>query len=79
MATNLPTPPALVTPVVYNAGNTDYSLALIIDNIVYQVLSTDGQGAAMFLANPTFVQVDKTQVSLGEVYDPATNTFSDPQ
>lgn len=60
--------------------NTDanYNIAVIIDNIVYQVIATDGQSAAQFLAQPTFVQVDRTVVSPGDVYDPETGTFAKP-
>jgi hypothetical protein len=78
MTESLPEVPSLVTPFV-QAPTQDYSVAALIDNTVYQVLNTDGQGAALFLANPTFIQVDKDQVSVGQIYDPETNTFSNAQ
>lgn len=54
----------------------NYSLAVIKDGIVYQVMNTDGQTAALFLSNPTFVQVDKEIVSIGHSYDSVSGTFS---
>jgi hypothetical protein len=32
----------------------------------------------MFLSNPTFVQIAPLQGSEGQIYDPATGTFSNP-
>jgi hypothetical protein len=78
MATDLPNVPELITPVINN-GSIDYSVAVLLDNVVYQVLNTDGQGAALFLAGPTFVQVNKDEVAIGQIYDPATKTFSNQQ
>lgn len=56
-----------------------YDIALLIDNVVYQLINLDGQAAAQYMSNPTFVQVDYRTVSNGDVYDPATGTFSKPQ
>jgi hypothetical protein len=56
--------------------NLDYSIALIINGVVYQVLNTDGASAAQFIAQPTFVQVDKSEVVVGDKYDATTGTFS---
>lgn len=64
--------------VLGDGSEASFSVAVIIDNRVYQVISTDGQSAAQFLSQPTFVQVDKTQVGPGDIYDPATSTFSKP-
>jgi hypothetical protein len=55
-----------------------YDLAVIIDNTVYQIIGTDGQSAAQFLSQPTFVQVDKTQVEPGYLYNPETQEFIKP-
>ncbi|MFM5968478.1 MAG: hypothetical protein ACKOQ8_05535 [Micrococcales bacterium] len=55
-----------------------YSVAVVIEGRVYQVISTDGQSAAQFLAQPTFVHVDKNAVAPGDVYDATTGTFSKP-
>jgi hypothetical protein len=57
-------------------NNLDYSIALIINGTVYQVLNTDGNSAAQFMAQPTFVQVDKTEVAIGDKYDAETGTFT---
>lgn len=56
--------------------NPDFSIAIIKDGFVYQVMNTDGQTAALLLSNPTFVQVDNTVVAVGDTYDEATQTFS---
>ena len=55
-----------------------YDIALIIDNTVSQVINADGQYAAQMLAQPLFVQVNRKEVSQGDVYDPETGTFSTP-
>lgn len=55
-----------------------YDVALIIDNTVYQIVNADGQYAAQLMAQPTFVQVDRRVVFQGDIYDPATGTFSTP-
>lgn len=64
--------------VLGNGSEAIFSVAVVIDNRVYQVISTDGQSAAQFLSQPTFVQVDKSAVAPGDVYDPETGTFSKP-
>lgn len=74
----LPQVPQILSPDLSLADELKYSLAIIIDNVVYSVINTDGQSAARFLAQPTFVQVDKNLVSDGDIYDPATGTFSTP-
>lgn len=74
----LPQVPEILTPQGQAAEESMYSLAVIIGNVVYAIIGTDGQSAARFLAQPTFVQVDKNVVSEGQVYDPATGTFSTP-
>jgi hypothetical protein len=57
-------------------NNLDYSIALIIDGTVYQVLNTDGNSAAQFMSQPVFVQVDKTEVAIGDKYDATTGAFT---
>lgn len=64
--------------VLGNGSEATFSVAVVIDNIVYSVISTDGQSAAQFLSQPTFVQVDKSAVGPGDVYDPTTGAFSKP-
>lgn len=70
---SLPTIPELTS---IDNNNLDYSIALIINGVVYQVLNTDGASAAQFMAQPTFVQVDKSEVAIGDNYDATTGTFS---
>lgn len=59
-----------------STDNLNYSIALIIDGTVYQVLNTDGASAAQFLAQPTFVQVDKNLVAIGDTYNAVTGEFT---
>lgn len=73
----LPNVPNLT--VMAPTNDATYAIAAIIDNIVYQVIRTDGQSAAQFLAQPTFVQVDPAQVQAGYLYDAQTNQFTPPQ
>ena len=74
----LPQVPEMQTPFAQSQDEIKYSLAVVIDNTVYFIINTDGQSAARFLAQPTFVQIDKTQVAEGDIYDPVTGTFSKP-
>ncbi len=74
----LPQVPEVLTPGDRAVEEAKYSLAVILDNVVYAILNTDGQSAARFLAQPTFVQVDKNLVTDGDIYDPVTGTFSAP-
>lgn len=55
-----------------------YDIAVIVDNVVYQVMNVSGQNAAILINQPTFVQVDGTAVREGYTYDPATGTFTAP-
>jgi hypothetical protein len=60
------------------ASEAVFSIAVIIDGTVYQVISTDGQSAAQFLAQPTFVQVDRDAVMPGAAYNAETGEFTNP-
>lgn len=57
-------------------------LAFIIDNEVLDILHTDERLAAIFLSNPTIVDVTDNlyqnggTAQLGSIYDPATKEFS---
>lgn len=57
-------------------------IAFIIDNEVVQVISTDDRIAAIWLSNPTIVNITGENgvgiASIGDIYDPATKTFSSP-
>lgn len=55
-----------------------YFVALLIDNVVHEIFNVNGQGAARFLAQPTFKQVEFGQAGIGSVYDPVTDTFTKP-
>lgn len=71
---SLPEVPGL--SVLDGASEAIYSIAVVINGTVYQVISTDGQSAAQFLAQPTFVQVDRNEVQPGMSYNAETNTFT---
>lgn len=56
---------------------TIYKVALLIDNVVSQILYSNSSDTAKFLSNPTFVQIpDNQEVEQGFVYD--GTTFSQP-
>lgn len=66
-------------PVVSKTGPLyDYFLAVVHDNVVYQTLNVDGQTAALYMSQPTFVQISNGDAQIGQIYDPATGTFSNP-
>jgi hypothetical protein len=62
-----------------NSGRYPFNIAVVIDNVVYSVLNLPGSQAALYAAQPTFVQVDFNQVVTGSVYNPADGTFTDPE
>lgn len=74
----LPTVPGLDTAVP-EPRNNDYDIAMVIDGVVFEIMNVNGQGAARFLAQPTFVQVAPGDAFPGWVYDAQTNTFSLPE
>lgn len=79
MSDQLPVVPALerpAPPVEATPGENQYHIAVLIDNVVYQMLQTNGKNASVFLANPTFIQVPLGAAQVGYTYDPATGTFS---
>lgn len=76
MSDTLPDLPALVTPEGMPANQ--YVVAAIHENIVHQVFFLDGQTAALFAANPTFVHIAKGQAQVGDEYDPVAGTFTTP-
>lgn len=58
--------PELVSPAL---TMHPYDIALIIDDTVFQVLNVDGQAAAQFMAQPTFVRVTSSDnVKIGWKY-----------
>jgi len=71
-------PPIPELSVLGTNTEATFSIAVIIDNTVYQVIATDGQSAAQFLAQPTFVQVDRNAVMPGATYNAETGEFTNP-
>lgn len=61
------------------AATQPYWIAVVVNGVVYDVMNLDGQGAAKFLANPTFVQVGPLETGIGWTYDAETHTFSRPE
>jgi hypothetical protein len=79
MSNELPQVPALERPVANPAvidPQNAYVLAVVIDNVVYQVMHTNAKSASIYLANPIFVQIAAGDAQEGYTYDPETNTFS---
>jgi hypothetical protein len=69
MSEELPGIPDLVPPAIETIASFPYNVAMIIDGTVYQILNVDGQTAAMYLSNPTFVQVAQDVARIGWTYD----------
>jgi hypothetical protein len=61
-----------------NPRTEEFDIALILDIVLYEVINTNGKGAARFLAQPLFKQVRFGEVGLGYLYDPETETFTRP-
>lgn len=79
MTTPLPSVPDLQrphTPIDALSAENQFHLAVVIDNVVYQMMQVDGRNAALFLANPTFIQVAQGDAQVGYTYHPETGTFS---
>jgi hypothetical protein len=70
--------PPLQEPVVDHRPINPYHIAVVIDNLVYDVLSVEGPQAAQYLAQPKFIQISYREADTGWVYDEETNTFSFP-
>lgn len=79
MTNSLPTVPGLErpsTPVEALSSENQYHIAVVIDGVVYQILQTNGKNAAIFLANPTFIQINQGDAQMGYTYNPTDGTFS---
>jgi hypothetical protein len=74
----LPALPELDPVLTIPAPKHDFYLAVVLDGVVYQTLNVDGQTAALYVAQPTFVQIDIGDAQTGHIYDAETNTFSIP-
>lgn len=75
----LPQIPSLEVPAVQEVRSQPFDIAVIIDNVVYQVINTDGQFAAQLLAQPKFVQVLPSEAKVGWIYNESDNTFTQPE
>lgn len=55
-------------------------IAFVIDNQVVDILHTDERLAAIFLSEPTIVDVTgddgRAACAIGDIYDPASGTFT---
>lgn len=65
--------PALETPASVTG---DYTLAVVKDGIVYEVMNVDGQQAALLLSGPTFIQINRGDAFTGDSYDASTGSFT---
>lgn len=73
MPAETPQVPDLVAPTI---SYTPYWVAVVIDGVVYDVLNVDGQAAARFLSQPTFVQFNIGEAGIGWTWD--GTSFSQP-
>jgi hypothetical protein len=55
-----------------------FDVVMLIDNIVYQVLNVDGQTAAQYLSQPTYMRIKNGEAKTGWRYNPETKTFTRP-
>lgn len=53
-------------------------IAFIIDDEVVDIIATDERLAAVFLSEPTIVDVSDLKVQIGSKYDPNTKEFTPP-
>lgn len=53
----LPEVPQLIPPAAEHVPSYEYNVAMLIDNVVYQVMNVDAQVAAQYMSQPTFIQV----------------------
>jgi hypothetical protein len=74
----LPEVPPLQELALENIPMEPFDIAMIVDGIVYQTMNVDGQQAALYLAQPKFVQIYNGQTRLGYVYNEADGTFTPP-
>jgi len=72
---SLPQVPNFVLPKPENITPNPYFIALLVDNVLVNLMNVDGQTAAAYLSNPTFVQVTGTEQP-GMKYNPSTKEFT---
>lgn len=68
---SLPEIPTLVPPAAENVPSFPYNIALLINDVVYQVMNVDGKTASEFMAQPKFVQVGP-DAKIGWIYKDGT-------
>jgi hypothetical protein len=65
---DLPIVPDLETPVPQNVGDFPYEIAMVIDDIIYDIYNVDGQQAAQYMAQPKFVLFNPGEAKIGWIY-----------
>lgn len=63
-----PTLPDLEEPLPQTFGYFPYEVALIIDDVIYDIFNVDGQQAAQYMAQPKFVLFNPGEAKLGWIY-----------
>lgn len=56
-----------------------FNVALIIDDMVYNVINCNGEQAAQYLAQPLFVQIAEDETKVGWKYDKESGKFIRPK
>jgi hypothetical protein len=74
----LPKVPKLVIPYPDVLPENPFDIAMLIDNVVYQLYNVEGEQAAQLLSQPTFVQFKPGTAKIGWKYNPETKEFSRP-
>ena len=64
----LPEIPSLNYPTAEQTPNHEFDIAMVINGIVFQIINMDGNAAAQYLSNPTFVQILPGRAKIGWVY-----------
>jgi hypothetical protein len=77
MSNKLPVPP-LEKPEVAHLPIHPYHIAMVINNVVYDVLSVESKQAAQYLSQPKFIQISHREAEIGWLYDENTETFRFP-
>lgn len=65
-------------------NNAEYTIALIIDNVVVDIVKTDARFAAIMLSSPTVIDISgmtpgQNGLYINSTYVPETNSFILPQ
>jgi hypothetical protein len=65
---DLPVVPDLKAPVPENTGEFPYEIAMVIDDVIYDVMNVDGQQAAQYMTQPKFVLFNPGEARIGWTY-----------